>query len=703
MVNRTIELLDKETIDQIAAGEVVERPASVVKELVENAIDAGADAVTIETREGGKRLIRVTDNGSGIPAEEIRKAFLRHATSKIRQAEDLTAVTSLGFRGEALSSIASVAQVECVTKTKEALTGIRYMIEGGEETLFEEIGAPDGTTFLVRNLFFNTPVREKFLRTPATESSYVRGFVENLALSHPHISFTCIQDGRTGLVTDGRGDIRSVVYQIYGREIAKNLIPFQTEGPGIRVSGFLGTSIAARGNRAGELFFVNGRPVKDDTLSKAAEDGYHGYLMQHRYPFVLLYLEIDGTLVDVNVHPTKKEVRFSDRESLYRMLCLAIQNTLLAGEHIPDAVPGKEEKSTVGNAPAGSVTRKTIAVPEPFETMRRSDLLSPIPPCQENTESTARRENSENPVPEELFSGNTIIGKNCVYPAAEAAISDIQKGMAPSSPGGGENKYSQEGSNSLLSMPPADRRRGQWNDTMHRPRGDKNAEAFLNVLKEKNDYAASPKQTAEQQSLFEHVPVLSAQARKMHRLIGQVFDTYWLMEYQDSLYIVDQHAAHEKVMFEKLMQQYREKTITSQMLLPAIVVDSGTAGAALLRSRIPVFESLGYEIEEFGGDAFKITAVPANLYRVDPKMLFTDILDQMKETGDIPAESIAERLASMSCKAAVKGNTSLSFAEADALFDELLSLENPYHCPHGRPTIIRMSRTDLDKKFKRIL
>ena len=608
MVNRTIELLTKETIDQIAAGEVVERPASAVKELVENAIDAGADAVTIEIREGGKRLIRVTDNGCGIPAEQIRKAFMRHATSKIRRAEDLAAVESLGFRGEALSSIAAVSRVECITKTADALTGVRYRIEGGTESSCEEVGAPDGTTFLVRDLFFNTPVREKFMKTAATEGSHVRMAVESLVLSHPDTAFTFLQDGRTALVTDGRGDVRSVVYQIYGREIARSLIPFRAEETGIRVTGFLGTAAAARGNRAGELFFVNGRPVKNETLSKAAEDGYHGYLMQHRYPFLLLYLDIDGTLVDVNVHPTKKEVRFSDREKLYRMLCLAIQNTLLSGEHIPAAEPGKEERRTEENRKRELPPMTAEPVPEPFETVRRA----------------------ERPQPE-------IIGNNTVYERRESPAKSSAK------------------------------------------------KQFI------------------QETVFEASPVLSEQARKMHRLIGQVFGTYWLMEYNDSLYIVDQHAAHEKVLFEKMMKLYREKKTASQMLYPAVVFEPGAGDAAMLRSRLPVFAELGYEIEEFGGDTFKITAVPANLYRTDPKELFTDIMDQMKETGDIPAESVAERLASMSCKAAVKGNTVLSFAEADALFDELLGLENPYHCPHGRPTIIQMSRADLDRKFKRIL
>ena len=618
MVNQSIELLSRETIDQIAAGEVVERPASVVKELTENAIDAGADAVTIEIREGGKRLIRVTDNGSGIPSDQIRKAFLRHATSKIRTADDLTGVTSLGFRGEALSSIAAVARVECITKTQKALTGLRYVIEGGEEKECEEVGSPQGTTFLVRDLFWNTPVRGKFLKTPATEASCVRSYVEGLALSHPNVSFTYIQEGRTALVTDGRGDVQSVVYQIYGREIARDLIPFHAEEPGIRVSGYLGASTAARGNRAGELFFVNGRPVKDDLLSKAAEDGYHGWLMQHRYPFVLLYLDIDGTLVDVNVHPTKKEVRFSEKEKLYRMLCLAIQNSLMAKEQIPEVVPGSEMSER-----SGDTTREKAAVlrevPEPFEQKRRADYLK-------KSEITRAE-----PVPEK------------------------------------------------------DR---------------KTAEQRL--IPEVAEQRLIP-EVAEQRSILEQDKVISEQARRMHRLIGQVFGTYWLLEYGDSLYIVDQHAAHEKVLYEKMMRQYLERTITSQMLYPAAVIEPGPAEAELLRRRLPVFESLGYEIEEFGGDAFKIAAVPANLYRMDPRELFTDILDQMKEIGDIPAESIAERLASMSCKAAVKGNTTLSFAEADAIMDELLGLEDPYHCPHGRPTIIRMSRTDLDRKFRRIL
>ncbi|MCR4751322.1 MAG: DNA mismatch repair endonuclease MutL [Eubacterium sp.] len=643
MVKQTIEILDKETIDQIAAGEVVERPASVVKELVENAVDAHATAITVEIRDGGKRLIRVTDNGDGIPADQIRRAFLRHATSKIRHADDLVQIRSLGFRGEALSSIAAVAQVECITKTKEALTGVQYRLEGGTEDSFEEIGAPDGTTMIVRNLFFNTPVREKFLKSAASEGSQVRTFTESLALSHPHIAFTFIHDGRVSLATDGRGDICAVLYQIYGRELPKNLIPFRTCEEGTEITGYLGNAVCARGNRAGELFYVNGRMVKNDLLSKAVEDGYHGFLMQHRYPFVLLYLHLDGTQVDVNVHPTKKEVRFTDGEPLYRMLCLAVQNTLLSREHIPEVPVTKEEKE------ARSVVSGTSA-PEPFEQVRRAKELHDTAVPYAASAAPVSRPAAEPGENEELLHKDAESGQKEVLPHRDAALEPSPASTAP-----GES------------------------------------------------ISARNVKTGIQQTLSDVSPVFSEQARRSYRLIGQVFDTYWLMEYRDELYIVDQHAAHEKILYEKLMKQFRTRTITTQMLYPSVILEPGPREADLLRSRISVLQELGFEIEEFGGDTFKMTGVPANLFKTDVHAVFLDILDQMKELGDVPAESLAERLASMSCKAAVKGNRSLSFAEAETLFDELLLLENPYHCPHGRPTIIRMSKGELDRKFKRIL
>ena len=641
-----IELLKKDTIDQIAAGEVVERPASVIKELIENAVDAGASAITAEIREGGKKLIRVTDNGSGIAPDQIDMAFLRHATSKIRSAADLQDISSMGFRGEALSSIASVSRVECITKTKDSLSGIRYVTEGGTFEEMEEIGAPDGTTFLVRDLFFNTPARKKFLLSAASEGNRVRSFAEKMALSHPGIAFTFIADGRTILFTSGNGSIPDILYQIYGKEIARRLIPFRSERPGIRVSGYLGTAGTARGNRAGEIFFVNERLIRSEILTKASEEGYHGFLMQHRYPFVLLYLQIDGSLVDVNVHPAKQEVRFSDNEALYLQISQDIRQTLLSGEHIPEAsVVKSAEKKTGMPVPA---------VPEPFETRRRETIPVFSETAARETipffpEKTARKSAPAFPDPAEQNADPVP------YPAAvreTAGSYVIQQELFP---------------------------------------------------KEEDQEAASGIQDAEEPENTLPERVLSKEARRYFRLIGQVFETYWLMEYNGSLYIVDQHAAHEKVLYERLMKQYREKTVTSQMIFPAVVIEPGPAEAALVRERLPVFNDLGFEIEEFGGDSFKISAVPANIYGAAQKELFTDILDQFREEDGGLSGTIAERLASMACKAAVKGNMLLSVQEAEALFDELLSLENPYHCPHGRPTIITMSREELDKSFKRIL
>ena len=585
-------LLNKDTIDKIAAGEVAERPAAVVKELVENALDAGASRISVETRNGGSSLIRVTDDGCGIPAGQVRTAFLRHATSKIHRAEDLETVVSLGFRGEALASIAAVSRVECITRTRDSLAGIRYRIEGGEEQECSEIGAPEGTTLLVRDLFYQTPARAKFLKTPALENRAVRETLEELALSHPSCAFTCTADGRTVLVTSGSGSVPEIVYQIYGRETANGLIPFESGTEDVHASGYLGTASVARGNRSCERFFVNGRCVSSDLLTGAVEEAYRGLLMQHRYPFVLLYLRIDGSKVDVNVHPAKREVRFSDREGLFRLLSDAVRQTLRDAARVPVVTADRKER------PAAPVLPKAQDLPEPFEKDVRK------------TAGAVR----------------------------EPSVS--------------------------------------WPRTERRP---------------------------QQATFLPEDRFLSAEARKQHRLVGQVFGTYWLLEYRDSLYIMDQHAAHEKVLFERLMKRYRERSVLSQNIWPAVVIEAGTADAGLLRERLDVFASLGFEIEGFGGEAFKISALPADLFRTDPKELFRDILDQMRVSGDIPAASLTERLASMSCKAAVKGNTAQSFAEADALLDELLLLEDPYHCPHGRPTLISMTREELDRKFKRIL
>ena len=604
-----IQILDQDTINQIAAGEVVERPASVVKELMENAIDAGATAVTVEIRQGGIGFIRITDNGCGIPKEELPLAFLRHSTSKIHSAADLLTVASLGFRGEALSSIAAVSQVELITKTTDSLTGSRYRIEGGEEKGLEEVGAPEGTTFISRNLFFNTPARRKFLKTETTEAGHVADLVEKIALSHPEISIRLIVNNQNRLHTSGNHNLKDIIYTIYGREIAGNLLNVSEEREGMRISGFIGKPVIARGNRNFENYFINGRYIKSRLISKAIEDGYKSYMMQHKYPFTLLHFTIEPELIDVNVHPSKMELRFKDGEAVYQMVYHAVTSALSGKELIPTAslpeprVPNQPE---VSGQPESQSRPEVPGRPEPFEKKRMEAMgIVKEPPSPYGKEP---------PVP----------------PSAE----------------------------------------------------------------EKKE---------EQLELFDG-RLLSEEARKRHRLIGQVFDTYWLVEYDGSLYIIDQHAAHEKVLFEQNFASLKSREYTSQYISPPIILSLSMREAELLNRSIDVFRQVGFEIEPFGGSEFAVRAVPGNLLSLAKKELLMEMIDSLSEEGGrIAPESVYDRIATMSCKAAVKGNTNLSFAEADQLIDSLLKLENPYQCPHGRPTIISISKYEMEKKFKRIV
>lgn len=699
---RSIELLDKATIDKIAAGEVVERPASVIKELTENAIDAASTAITIEIRDGGTTFMRITDNGAGIPAGQVRRAFLRHATSKIRKVEDLTNISSLGFRGEALSSIAAVAQVECITKTPEALTGIRYTIEGGEEKEYEEIGAPEGTTFIIRNLFYNTPARAKFLKSPMSEGNHVSSFVEELALSHPEISFKFIQNGQNRLYTSGNGNLKEIVYQIFGRDLTRELIPIHAQTDLMQIDGFISNPNVARGNRNYEYYFVNGRYVKSRLLAKSIEDAYHGFLMQHKYPFTLLYLNIDGEKVDVNVHPQKMEVRFSSQEDIYHQLCLAIQNTLMNRERIPEVPVGHEPRRSADRP--GKLPVLSKSAPEPFERVRRMDAAESVAPTAAGGMSSVRDENGNyrssprTDIPTYGVSGtNTSDHKNT--DASPRRDTDPVGGSHRSATA--DNAKSPEALSCLSGT--ADR------TAEARPATPGIAdETTVSQPAAANSGAAAPRKqdfsAPEQMSFFtSKEKVLSPGSRKQFRIIGQIFDTYWIIEYQDALYIIDQHAAHEKVNYERMMKNYREKKINAQMLYPAIVVNLSAKEAGILEKNLDVFANLGFEIESFGGNSFKINSVPDNLYSIASDRLFTEILDQLTEIGDAAPESIPEKIASMSCKAAVKGNSMLSLKEADALIDELLTLENPYNCPHGRPTIVKMTKYDLDRKFKRIV
>lgn len=633
---RKIAVLSQNTIDKIAAGEVVERPASVVKELVENAIDAGATAITVEIKEGGISFIRVTDNGGGIPKEQVPLAFLRHATSKITQAEDLLQITSLGFRGEALSSISAVSQMEVITKAPEDFMGVRYVIEGGQEKVLEDVGAPNGTTMLVRNLFFNTPARKKFLKTAMTEAGYVSSYMEQLALSHHNISFKYMVNGQLRLHTSGNANLKDVIYGIYGRDITRELLPVQYEVSGLSVSGFIGKPSIARGNRNFENYYINGRYVKSKLLMKAIEEAYKPYMMQHKYPFVCLQYDIHGEDVDVNVHPTKMEVRFQNQSAIYNATYDLITDALAGKEIIPEV--SLTPKPAVGEKQA-QIKEEKIPVPEPFEKNRIAEekpVYAPVglrpASAEPKTESKAEPINVNEPVkPRE--------------PEIQAKPEEQKK------------------------------------------------EAFPKQAVEK----------AEQLELFDN-RLLSKEARIHHRIIGQLFDTYWLVEYDNKFYIIDQHAAHEKVLYERFLKEFAKKEILSQMISPPSLISLNLQESNLLKANLEIFREFGFEISEFGGKEYSIHAVPANIYGVSVQELFIQILDSLEQehvskTPDI----LAERIATAACKAAVKGNNRLSVKEADALIDELLNLENPYNCPHGRPTIISMTKYELEKKFKRIV
>lgn len=630
-----IAVLNQQTIDKIAAGEVVERPASVVKELVENAVDAGASQITAEIREGGIGFIRITDNGSGMEKDDIPLAFLRHSTSKIRSAEDLTGVSSLGFRGEALSSISAVSMVELITKTRENTLGSRCYLEGGVQKSLEEIGTPDGTTFIVRNLFYNTPARKKFLRTEMTEAAAIHEMMTHLALSHPEISFKVIINNQMKLQTAGNGNLKDVIYHIFGRDIAMRLIAVERkEGP-LHISGFIGKPEISRGNRNYENYFINGRYVKSKIIAKGIEDGYKTFMMQHRYPFVCLSIQIDGTMLDVNVHPTKMEIRFSDQNLVYDAVQRAVKDALSGKELIPEVtIDEPKEKPEVRKAAQTLPPRKTEPEPPgklPLEKMWKT--------------------------PEPVRTPVTPQDKNLEY-----FLSEMRKRV--------EERHAKE----------------------------------QQVLREENGYrAGGGTESPEQLNLFDG-KLLSKEAAVRHIIIGQLFDTYWLVQYADKLYIIDQHAAHEKVLYERLMRDLKERNFQSQLLSPPIVLNLSMQEEQLYLKYQQCFADMGFEIEEFGDRAYAVRAVPANLPGIAKNDILMELLDSLSDiSGNVSSESLLDKVASMSCKAAVKGNHQMSSMEAKALIDELLTLENPYNCPHGRPTIISMSKYELEKKFKRIV
>ena len=708
---RKIAVLDQQTIDKIAAGEVVERPSSIVKELVENAIDAGATAVTVEITDGGKKMIRITDNGGGMERDQVPLAFLRHATSKIEKVEDLEHIASLGFRGEALSSIAAVAQVELITKTPSALSGVRYVINGGVQESLEDMGAPEGTTFLVRNLFYNTPARSKFLKSDTTEGNYVSTLMEQLALSHPEISFKYIQNKQVKLHTSGNYNVKDVIYNIYGRDITKALLEVSYENDFMKIEGFVGKSEISRGNRTFENYYINGRFVKNRIIAKGIEDAYKGFLMQHKFPFVSLHIQMEGNDLDVNVHPSKMEVRFARGTEVYDAVYETVHKALTTREMIQTVPFGKEE-----SVRKQSSLVKPGDIPEPFEMKRRAEM----PEYRTQVSNTVNR-----------TSNVSIKGNDRTVSAPGTAMDKKQISSYSTLPRGTITMAEQAVREQKIyqtkdPFTKAEEKlfEGTINDkNIHEKQPDAmqvnmSQKATVSVNKnvvDSNENAETCDESAErvqevekeqkpqQLELFEE-KLLAPESRSRHQLIGQIFDTYWLVQFEDRFFIIDQHAAHEKVYYERFVKRFREQTIESQYLSPPLIVSLNLQEEALLETNRKYFEDFGFEIEPFGGKEYCINAVPTNLYGLDEEELFLEMLDNLASEKDKdPLGIFASRLATMACKAAVKGNHQMSVQEANMLIDELLTLDNPYHCPHGRPTIISMTKTELEKKFKRIV
>lgn len=709
-----IKVLDQNTINKIAAGEVIEKPSSVIKELVENSIDSGATAVTVEVKGGGLSFLRVTDNGAGIKKDEVKLAFLRHATSKLVTVEDLLSISSLGFRGEALASIAAVAQVEMITKTADDVTGLRYQIHGGKEISSEEIGAPGGTTIIVRNLFYNTPARKKFMKTDPTEISYIYDLICRICMSHPEISFKFIANGTDKLFTSGNGKLRDIIYHIYGRDITSNLLEINAENDYMKISGYIARPCISRGNRSFEGYYVNHRYIKSAVLTKAIEDAFRTFVMIHKFPFTEINFQVRPDLLDVNVHPTKMELKFANSQDIYSFTYNAIRETLLFKELIPDVAPGKDPK------PETFKQRDVGNAPEAFENKRREEIVRA-------EERTVPQSQPEQHRPEQLRSAETQTSPQQLCPIEPQTSSQPVRPVIEiiDETSSSNNKESDVIDNNKTEKPAGNYIYADRNNDLERaivqnrnvvnesPAYTAPAPARPSVTAATQDSTVSAASDAAyieeagkkyvQQDMFQE-KFLTKEARAKHRLIGQLFKTYWLIEYDGKFFIMDQHAAHEKVKYEELMENYKNKKIYSQYLMPPAVVTLSAAEIEFLHENMEMFEALGYQIENFGGREFKLNAVPDNLFGLDGRELFIDfIADASSSAKKVTIDTFIHKLSTMACKAAIKGNTEISFKEADALIDQLLKLENPYTCPHGRPTVISMTEAEIEKKFKRIV
>lgn len=699
---QSIKVLSDETIDRIAAGEVVERPLNVVKELVENSIDAGSTIIHVEIKNGGTELIRVTDNGAGIPSSEVKTAFLRHATSKLRTIDDFDSLLTMGFRGEALSSICSVSKTEMITKTREDLLGTKINIDGGKLSDFCQVGAPDGTTIIVRSLFYNTPARKKFLKSATTEAAMVEDMVEKMALSHPEIAFQFTLNGKLKIQTNGNGQLKDCIYRIFGKEIYSRLLPIEFENEVFKISGFLAKPEYSSSLRNEEICFVNSRFVKSRVLNIAIEEGYKGYLMQHRFPFCVLMIETSPLNVDVNVHPQKLEVRFSNNEIVNKTISEAIKLTLKEPELIPvvKLVEDSDEKADYKNGRDNNHTPDISNFNQAKETIddnnklvtERKAVTTKLPEFEEFSVSFDDKRNLPDLNTEDisLSSNKSDLNQNITSNSAKDYVSKSPYLSTPELVKPSE--YKPREFETVIKVS---------DETV------KYSEVSSYEPFEKNTIVNLPKEEHEkptQINLFED-RLISDEPLKEYKIIGQVFDTYWIITLKDNMYIVDQHAAHEKVNYERFLSYFESKTeVSSQMVMPAISLHLTAKQADVLANNIDIFTKIGFEIEDFGQNSFAVRSVPENLYGVTVDELFMDILDELTEKESIINPTVVlEKLASMSCKAAVKGNNRLSYEEMSSLMKELMSLENPYNCPHGRPVFIQITQKELEKKFKRIV
>ena len=718
-----IVLLDDLTINKIAAGEVIERPASVIKEMVENSIDAGANNITVEIKNGGISYIRVTDNGKGIAPDDLEIAFERHATSKIRKAEDLDVVTSMGFRGEALASIAAIANVELTSKTASQETGYKITVEAGDVLDKQEVGCQTGTSIVVKNLFFNTPVRYKFLKKDYTEAGYIEDAITRIALVNPNIAIKLINTGKTVIQTNGNGDIKSVIYSIYGKDVANGIIPVDYTYEDIKVTGVIGKPEIARSNRSNQLFFVNKRYVKDKTLSAATEQAFKGLIPIGKYGFVILNITMNPAKVDVNVHPAKLEVRFEEENKIFQSIYHSIKNTLLESELV--ASTEKREDNITENRPQSNglfdfrkneikkieeyneqeSKIKTNSVQDnmnvgqggPINTAdileqlkkMKEDLQKQIDNKEENDktkiegvlpESEEKKEeqtteNSETKIEENIQEEN--IQEENIETKIEEINEQIEK---------------MEGRD--YTETPAE----DFNTMYEKLFGRKPIETP--IVEDKKDTNTAIDLIKENISVFEE----SAEyQRPTYKFIGIAFNTYIIIEMYKEMYIIDQHAAHERIMYEKVKRNYYNDTSKdSQLLLLPDIITLSHKEMEIAKDNMEMFEKAGFTLEEFGENTIKLTGVPTVCIDIDNKELFLETLDEINTVARTAKQEKEEKfIATVACKAAVKANMVLDKAEVENLMDKLLELPNPFTCPHGRPTAIKMSKYDIERKFAR--